>query len=346
MFEDIPKTLGKSFIISSFFSGLIFVTFNVVFLLPLLRSLGTPYISSWYALSLGHKISFVLLLACIVGSFISSINTPLIRFYEGYYPFQKKYLLNMFLKKQLKRFNEIRNTISQNNHSDDSKREKRIELFYSFPPIEERVMPTRLGNIFAAFEWYPKMRYGIDPVAFWPRLISIIPEGYYKDIENAKISFDFLINTSFFMFIFGIESIIFAYILSAQQCFLALKNCLLFGFEDTSALLFLPFLDCWIASIKINTILWYVVAAIVAFILTYSLYSFATSAATSLGEVIKSCFDLYRRDLLVKLGITPPKTLIEEKRLWKGLSKFIIYNEPVEIPFKETESGNTVKQEK
>jgi hypothetical protein len=280
-----------------------------------------------------------------VGFFISSINTPLIRFYEGYYRFQKEYLFNPLLKRQLKRFSDISERLKQKTCVDSEYVKLQLEVHFYFPP-KDKVMPTKLGNLFAAFEWYSKKRYGIDSVAFWPRLISVIPEGYSKIIDDAKSSFDFLINTSFFMFILGIESIIFAYILSAQQCFLALKNCLLFGFEDTSALLFLPFLDCWIASIKINTILWYVVVVIIAFFLAYLLYLSAISAAYSLGEVIKSCFDLYRRDLLVQMGITLPESLDEEKRLWDDLAKFIIYNEPVEIPFKETESGNTVKQEK
>ena len=333
MFEDISKTLGKSFIISSFFPGLIFVTFNVIFLLPHLRPMEITYISSWDDLSLVYKISFVLLAACIVGFFISSINIPLIRLYEGYYRFQKEYLFNPLLKRQLKRFSDISERLKQKTCVDSEYVKLQLEVHFYFPP-KDKVMPTKLGNLFAAFEWYSKKRYGIDSVAFWPRLISVIPEGYSKIIDDAKSSFDFLINTSFFMFILGIESIIFAlfiigieaitfapkilwYMEAVSQLILALKISLLFGFKALFAFLFLPFLNCCTASM---------VVVIIAFFLAYLLYLSAISAAYSLGEVIKSCFDLYRRDLLVQMGITLPESLDEEKRLWDDLAKFIIYN--------------------
>lgn len=65
-----------------------------------------------------------------------------------------------------------------------------------YPSEEWLLMPTRLGNLIRCFEYYPKREYGIDGNEMWPRLIAKIEPDYALTVDDAKISFDFMMNCS------------------------------------------------------------------------------------------------------------------------------------------------------
>jgi tetratricopeptide (TPR) repeat protein len=50
-------------------------------------------------------------------------------------------------------------------------------------------------------------------------------------------------------------------------------------------------------------------------------YRGAISAAVAFGDVLRSCFDNYRRTLLTQLGMTPPSSLEAERKLWGALKQ-------------------------
>ena len=78
---------------------------------------------------------------------------------------------------------------------DEWSRHGRI-LSESFPRNAEEILPTRLGNTIHAFEDYPDTRYGMDAVELWPRLVAKVDKEYRAVLDDAKASFDFMINSS------------------------------------------------------------------------------------------------------------------------------------------------------
>lgn len=67
-------------------------------------------------------------------------------------------------------------------------------------------------------------------------------------------------------------------------------------------------------------------------------YEFAISGAAEWGETVKSVFDLYRNDLLIQMGIEPPKTRDEEKVYWVKLSRSFLYWEKLDLPMLQKEA--------
>lgn len=50
--------------------------------------------------------------------------------------------------------------------------------------------PTRLGNLMASFETYPNVKYGIDGVFFWPRLMVSVDKDLRAELDNAQALVD------------------------------------------------------------------------------------------------------------------------------------------------------------
>lgn len=64
----------------------------------------------------------------------------------------------------------------------------------SFPAAE---WPTRLGNLIAEYEQYPRLKYGLDAVFFWPRLWVSIDQNLRDEIDNQQAQADGLLYASF-----------------------------------------------------------------------------------------------------------------------------------------------------
>src|SRR5690606_29769177 len=60
-------------------------------------------------------------------------------------------------------------------------------------------------------------------------------------------------------------------------------------------------------------------------IIIWLAYKMAISSSIQWGLHVKSIFDLYRHDLLQKVGIEIPQTWEEERNIWGELSKSFIY---------------------
>ena len=83
-------------------------------------------------------------------------------------------------------------------------------LEHCFPSAYDGLSATSLGNSIAAFEDYPRIRYGIDSIALWPRLLPILrDEKYHEYVAQEKMTFDFLLNMLAVTTILGFEFIYF-----------------------------------------------------------------------------------------------------------------------------------------
>ena len=76
----------------------------------------------------------------------------------------------------------------------------------------------------------------------------------------------------------------------------------------------------------------------------------AISAARQWGENLKSVFDLFRQDLLQKIGAQAPETWEEEREFWKHINwTYLYWEKPDPIPRRthkdiENNQGNNDSQ--
>jgi hypothetical protein len=154
------------------------------------------------------------------------------------------------------------------------------------PAEAEHVLPTRLGNLFRAFEVYPNVLYNLDAIPAWPRLQAVIPEHFRQILADAKAQLDFCVN----LVTGGV-------LVTLAHLGLALWYWQLPG----------P---------------WLILLGIAAAILGYQL---ALSAAAQFGGYVKSAFDLYRGDLARNLGLELPRLVEAERIMWRTVSRMMIY---------------------
>jgi hypothetical protein len=149
----------------------------------------------------------------------------------------------------------------------------------------EYIMPTRLGNIIKAAELYPgdEGRYGMDAVFFWPRLYQVIPDNARSSLVDVRTSLALMLNI----------------------CTLALGLAVGTLIAPT------------VTTIKSAADFWTTAAC--SAVVAWLAYRSALGPARVYGELVRSMYDLYRGDLLAKLGFALPDTLADERELWKNL---------------------------
>ncbi len=151
----------------------------------------------------------------------------------------------------------------------------------------EYIMPTRLGNIIKAAELYPgdEGRYGMDAAFFWPRLYQVVPDNARSSLTDARTSLSLMLNI----------------------CTLAL------GLAAGSVIALA------VTTIRPTAAYWATAAG--GSVVAWLAYRSALGPARVYGELVRSMYDLYRGDLLAKLGFALPDTLADERELWKNLGK-------------------------
>jgi hypothetical protein len=169
-----------------------------------------------------------------------------------------------------------------------------IELDTQFGSVGT-IAGTRLGNIIQAYNEYSYKRYKMAAEIFWPRLQKVIGEDYRKLISDHKTKLDFAVT--------GI---------SLTSIFLGL--CLIGPFCYPSG-------QFWLSLLLSGV-----------FIL-FTGYQIAIGAAYSLGQVIRSSYDLHRLDLLKKLKLEFPVDTVEERNRWAAYSRLCLYgdSEPLKL---------------
>ena len=161
-----------------------------------------------------------------------------------------------------------------------------LRSYVGFAPAEiGPVMPTRLGNVLKAAESYPgdQERWQLDAAFWWPRLYLIIPNSVREQLDSARSSMDQMVVLTTLSAAFSLASI---------------------GFG--------------IAGIRPS--IW-LCCAIGAAILSRLVYLAAVSSAAVFGDLVRSCFDLFRSDLLRHVGWAVPSELSAERALWIALEQ-------------------------
>jgi hypothetical protein len=196
---------------------------------------------------------------------------------------------------------EVNDTKTRWQKHDEELREEfsiyRRSVQHAYPDDRSLILPTRLGNAIRSFEYYSHREYGIDSIEIWPRLVAVIPTDYAVSIDDSKTTFDFMLNSS---------------LLSMLLCILILVS----GLVYPAPLIALG-----------NAVYW-ILTVIALALLSHFFYRLSINRAHAWGLMIKSSFDLYRWELLKKLGYAKqPKDRLEEREVWGEISRQAIYGD-------------------
>lgn len=159
-----------------------------------------------------------------------------------------------------------------------------------YPDDSIFVLPTRFGNLFRAFEVYPRVLYGLDAIPAWMRMQAIIPKEAKDLLADAKAQLDFCVN----LIVASSVAFVLNIVLAVEQ-------------EKYHNFWFL----------------------LVWFGMGICSYWLSLSSAMQFGHYVKSTFDLYRGDLANALGLDLPPSIEEERKMWQTLSRMMIYRSPL-----------------
>lgn len=312
LLSAISGQFAKMLILGTLFPVLILSALNIVLIAPLLpQTAFLPGLVSRIAVGEDkwQAVVFTLVVFVLTG-LLYDLNIPIIRIYEGY-PWQETLLGRVLGYLQKRRFGkanqlnqqakELRKELTQENQgvaliSEVRARKTALDRFLitQLPDQESLILPTRLGNVIRCFESYSFLAYGMDSIVFWPRLVSKIDPAFASTVDEAKTSFDFMLNLSFLSALTG---------LAAVTIGLAIPRPLEWGCH-------LPWLS----------------RAFFFLVLTVLFYQLAINRAQAWGTQVRAAFDLYRLDLLKALGYQQkPLTNQEERAIWLKLSSEILY---------------------
>lgn len=311
------QSIRLSFIIPSF----VFWFLNALFIydiLPFPLKELTRRLIGIFSLD---SFTLVTVLSLVGGYFLFVLNTPIIRWFEGYpwrdyigidwfYKFKTQYhrkrranLMFSYKCEQQKeqRLKDIMTETeellgNQNRQFIDEIYFKIIEIgiikaMYEkelqrlYPISKPPFLPTRLGNAIASFEDYSQEKYGIDSVVIWSRFLPVLSQVKYSlYLEREKANFDLLINLCLVAILFCAELFIVSLIFVGN--FIELLSILGIGL-------------C----------------------VAYFLYVTALGGALGWGTTVKIAFDLYRYELMQSLKIKIPSNQKEEKETWMKISE-------------------------
>ena len=310
--STISGQFSKSLILGAFLPTVVFVTLSIIFLIPLIPT-DWPILVPIITLSPQWKVIVIAFITIMLSGVLYNLNIPIIRLYEGY-PWKESWIGKWRTRHYKAKFKLVSSrwtgmrTLLLKLPPDDPRKAK-IEDYWAemgqkfninWGAGESLILPTRLGNAVRSFEYYPNHQYGIDDVALWPRMVAKIDKDYAALIDDAKTSFDFMLNNSFLFSILALSLLITGLLYPGQ---LASPN-------------------------RITLVLWLLQIIIFGGI-AYWLYSMSVGRAVAWGNTVRAAYDLYRWDLLKQLGYKQtPVTRKEERQLWEDITRRIIYGKP------------------
>jgi hypothetical protein len=238
--------------------------------------------------------------ALIVGLLLLGLRYPIIRILEGY-PLELgplRPLRGPLVRLQQRSYDRLAQLKNDENSPNRSSAARLLDR--RFPARRERLLPTRFGNAFRAAENYSYTRWGLDGVAVWPRIDTMLSEREQELHTNAMSDLAFFVNGMLGAFVVG-------------------------GVALVDAVLNTP-LGGW-------AWLWYGVP----FILTYLLYRAAIGAAERLGTERRASIDVHRRDLYERLGVSETGADGDGRQLASAVNQFLLYGRPMPVAYRARE---------
>lgn len=305
LFAEISGKFSKSLIFGCFFPVVFFLLLDWIFFAPFLPPLKGAAGAlgaldpQWKTVALGG-------LAVLFSGLLYTLNAPITRFYEGY-PWRHSVVggwLTGLQTRRWKRMAALGRGLQAVESGGDAEGAKKLaaladrmlrEWNRGFPSQAGSVLPTRLGNTIRSFEDYPRRQYGMSAIPLYPRLLAVIEPGYAAAMDDAKSSFDFMINVSFLSALSG-------------------GGLLLAGVGARG----------WTG---LGAAFWLQVAGLL--VASRVFYAGSIAQAATWGDLVRGAFDLYRGTLLAQLGYAQkPSDLRAERALWSAVSQQMIFGDP------------------
>lgn len=244
------------------------------------------------------KLVLYALVVVALGGLISSLNSEFYKIYEGR-TFWPRWLKNWATGLQQKRVAKLYAKADVAKGVDD---QTYNETWYKLRiyPIDKHGKryanyPTLMGNILFGYEDYPKDRYGMDSIFYWPRLWLVVSKDDRKEIAESWSVADGLLNLSAVSLIAGV-----VWAATAAACRLRLL-----GMQH------LP---------VANRAGMSAVAAIGWVLVAYFFYRLSLPFHRNNGEVFKSLFDLNRSKLKEMTELQPA-----EAEHWRAAWAYLQY---------------------
>jgi hypothetical protein len=309
--SSISGHFGKALILGSFFPAALFVLLNGILLDPFVPD-DWPPLQAVRSVDPQWRTLAVLGVTVLLAGLLYNLNTPIVRFYEGY-PWKESWVGKILSRHQRAEYRDAKfrwagvrvlaDEVRDNAPADGRlialegmRNRLGLRVNGDFPLAEGSVLPTQLGNVIRSFEDYPFRQYGMAAITLWPRLAGVVDKEYATGIEDAKTSFDFTINVS---------------ALSATSAGVLLVT----GLASPGALTRQG--PIWIGQVA------------VLILSAFVFYRGSIGRARAWGATVRGAFDLYRGALLQRLGFAQmPQGILEERALWGAISRQMIYGDP------------------
>lgn len=147
--------------------------------------------------------------------------------------------------------------------------------------------PTRLGNLIAAFEQYPRMKYGMDAVFYWPRIWVSIDQTLRDEIDGQQAQVDGLLYLSVALCVSSILFVLYGIIDIYEPSYLAIS------------------LPTWM----------YFFLAVVVVLFSRIVYISSLFSHAQFGDIFKSTFDQYRQRVSVDDTVSMIADITNDPRL-------------------------------
>jgi hypothetical protein len=234
----------------------------------------------------------------VLAYLFSVLTLPLIQLYEGYWSERLSGLSAPFVidfkRKRVACLADMAKQRTAGNRIPPEKSAEFLSMYQrlssAYPRNPILVKPTRLGNVLVAAEEYPQLRYNMDAVVWWPRLVAVLPEAQQAQVDASMVPLVALLNLTTILVVVGVGG--------------------------GAWLLF------WRALPE-----WSLPCAIGGVALAWVCYRVAATQAVRFGDVVRATFDLYRLDLLkqMHIGLGAHAT---EREAWGQLTEWLYYGDP------------------
>lgn len=204
--SELGSIFGKRWLMRSFIPALIFWSLS---LWMAVAPVGVGQALVYWSSLAGDVRTLLAVVALVVVTFTGYLldltQSSLTRLYEGYgWGVVGRWLTRRALRKR-DRLAERRKELAAKKEPSAEDRGKlialdnRLQLYY--PVLDEAVLPTQLGNVMAAAEEYPRLRYGLDASLFWPRLYFSLPDALRQALAEARDGMEMLLRISFLLWL-------------------------------------------------------------------------------------------------------------------------------------------------
>jgi hypothetical protein len=259
---------------------------------------GKPHLGTFLnrLKQVGPAEGFLILWAVLIVSLVLQLlDLSIVRLFEGYWDRPPgSWLAHLLRKWHVWRQRQLWAKVRLDRPIKEEERERAIWLLRHLYPAEERIMPTRLGNVLRAAEDRAGQPYGLQTVVIWPHLFPLLSDKVSDIVVDERNQLDMAVRLCFAFLLAGIG---FAGILMWQL-----------GYANMPS-------DRW---------RWLVVPA-VSLALSLLSYRGALNAALLYGVGLETAFALHRFDMLAAMHLPLPENHKVERKANSNLSELFQY---------------------